>query len=222
MSRHIYTDLEQRSEEWYAARCGLITASVTGLLVTPATRQAADNKTTRDLAATLAAERVTGFSDPTFVSVDMYRGIEAERFAVEKYSEHHAEVTPCGFMTDDRWGFALGYSPDGLVGDDGLIEIKSPRQKGHLATVLADEVPPEHLAQIQTGLLVSGRKWCDFISYNGGMAMWVKRVPADEEWQEALVAAALTFETTIAQMVTDYRAATKGLPMTERLELVVI
>lgn len=222
MSLKVYSTLEQRSDEWYAARCGLITASVAGKLITPTTKAPASNQTTRDLAATLAAERVTGYVDPTFANADMWRGIDSERFAVEKYSEHHAEVTTVGFMTEDRWGFMVGYSPDGLVGDDGLIEIKSPRQKGHLSTVLDGGVPTEHLAQIQTGLLVSGRQWCDFISYNGGMHMWVRRVPADPEWQAALVAAAEAFEVTVAEMVTKYLAAVQGLPMTERLDLVVI
>jgi hypothetical protein len=82
-------------------------------------------------------------------------------------------------MVRDDWGFSLGYSPDGLVGDDGLIEVKCRRQKKHLQTILADEVPPENMAQLQCGLLVSGREWIDYVSYCGGMPMYVKRVYPD-------------------------------------------
>jgi len=222
MSLREYRDLEQRSDEWYEARCGMVTASVVRTLVTPKTMQAAANADVRGLAALIAAERVTGHVDPTYVNADMWRGIESERFAVEKYCEHHAEVTPCGFMVRSEDNWQLGYSPDGLVGDDGLIEIKSPRQKGHLATVLDGEVPDQHMAQIQAGLFVSGRAWCDFISYHGGMHMWVKRVTPDPHWHEVIAVALVLFEATVEQMVADYRAAVEGLPMTERLDLVVI
>jgi hypothetical protein len=143
MTLTTYMELEQRSDEWYEARCGKVTASIAGKLVTPKTNRPANNDATRDLAALLAAERITGYVDPTSVNADMWRGIESERYAVEKYGEHYAEVTSCGFMVRDDWGFSIGYSPDGLVGDDGLIEIKSPRQKGHLTTILDDEVPTE-------------------------------------------------------------------------------
>jgi hypothetical protein len=67
-------------------------------------------------------------------------------------------------MRRDEDGWTLGYSPDGLVGDDGLIEIKAPRAKTHLRTILADEVPAHYMAQCQAGLLVTGRKWIDFVS----------------------------------------------------------
>ena len=113
-------------------------------------------------------------------------------------------------------GWQLGYSPDGLVGTDGLIEIKSPRAKTHLNTILADEVPAFYMPQLQAGLLVSGRDWVDFVSYVGGMPLWVKRVLPDPRWFEAIVAAVTRFETTAAEMVAAYEQATKGLPQTER------
>jgi hypothetical protein len=213
---HVLADLLQGSDEWLDQRRGMVTASVVGKLVTATTVKPASNDNSRALTAQLVAERITGWTDPNYVSDDMLRGHEDEPRAVEKYAEHYAPVTTVGFMVRDDWGFSIGYSPDGLVGDDGLVEVKSPRAKKHLTTVLSGEVPPEHMAQLQCGLLVSGRKWIDFISYCGGLPMWVKRIEPDPRWHEAIVDAVTAFEQTAAEMVAAFEEATKDLPLTER------
>jgi hypothetical protein len=164
----------------------------------------------------LVAERITGWCEETYVSHDMLRGTLDEPVARGKYAEHYAPVAEVGFMVRDDWGYRIGYSPDGLVGDDGLIEVKSRRPKHQLATVIAGEVPTENMAQIQAGLLVSGRQWCDYISFAGGMPMWRKRVEPDPRWHEAIVAAVAAFEQTAAEMVATYEQRTAGLPATER------
>jgi putative phage-type endonuclease len=217
MSLIVIRDLVQGSEEWHAARRGIVTASTVGQLVTPSTLKPAANDTSRSLTATLVAERITGYTEPSRMTDDMWRGIEDEPRAREKYAEHHAPVTEYGFMIREGDGWRVGYSPDGLVGDDGLIEIKSRRAKRHLQTILSDQVPAENMAQIQAGLLVSGRAWCDYVSYSGGMPLWVKRVHPDAKWHQAIIAAVRQFETTAAQMVTAYQTAVHGLPMTERV-----
>lgn len=176
----------------------------------------ATNDTAKLLTTLLVAERITGWSDPIFTTNDMMRGVVDEPMARQVYSEHYAPVTEVGFIVRDDWGFSIGYSPDGLVGDDGLIEIKSRRSRLQLTSILADEVPAENMAQIQCGLLVAGRGWCDYVSYAGGMPLWVKRVYPDPEWQGAIVGAVRAFEQTAAQMIADYNAAVVGLPMTER------
>mgnify|MGYP001507165518 CR=1 FL=1 len=176
----------------------------------------ASNPDSRNLTMLLTAERITGWTEHTFISDDMWRGLDDEPIARDAYSALHAPVVETGFMVEDRWGYRIGYSPDGLVGDDGLIEIKSRRPKAHLATILKDEVPGENMAQLQCGLLVSGRRWIDYISWCGGMPMWVKRVEPLQEWRDAIVAAVSGFEVAAAAMVDVYRAAVDGLPMTER------
>jgi hypothetical protein len=210
-------DLVQGSDEWFDQRRGMVTASVVGQLITPATIKPAKNDHSRALTAQLVAERITGWTDPVYVSDDMLRGHDDEARAIDKYRERYAPVVPSGFMVRDDWGFAIGYSPDGLVGDDGLIEIKSRRPKKHLQTILSGEAPPEAMAQIQCALLVSGRQWCDYLSYCGGMPMWRHRVEPDQRWADAIVAAVKQFEATAAQMIADYRTATEGLPPTERV-----
>jgi len=104
------------------------------------------------------------------------------------------------------------------VADDGLIEVKSRAPKKHLATILADEVPAENMAQLQCGLLVSGREWCDYLSYCGGMPMWRKRVHPDPAWFGAIIAAATNFEAAVADITDTYREAVAGLPATERID----
>lgn len=212
-------DLVQGTEEWHEQRRGIITASVVGKLVTPKTIKAAENVETRALAAQLVAERITGWTDATYVSDDMWQGTLDEPVARAVYAEHFAPVTEVGFMVRDDWGFSIGYSPDGLVGDDGLIECKSRRPKIHLAHILAGEVPSENMAQIQAGLLVSDRQWCDYISFCGGMPLWVKRVTPDPRWHAAIVEAVEKFEKAAEQMAADYHLAVEGLPTTERTQL---
>lgn len=216
MTLHIYNDLEQGTPEWDDLRRGIVTASTVHQLVTAKTLKVASNIDSRSLTATLVAERVTGWTDERYVSFDMARGHEIEPLARDLYSEHYAPVTELAFMVREYNGFRIGYSPDGLVGDDGLIETKSRRPKEHLATVLTGDVPPENMAQLQTGLLVSGRKWIDYLSYCGGMALWRKRVYPDHDWHTAILAAVAAFEESAISMVAAYREATAGLPMTER------
>lgn len=265
MTLKIYEELSQGTPEWLAARCGLVTASTVGQLITkgapdaltvdcpkcesepyspcistarkvptpiktihdersaqaaelPPVYKPADTDTARTLTMTLAAERITGHVEEVFPSRDMERGTLAEPYARDVYGEHYQPATEVGFMVRDFGGYKIGFSPDGLVGDDGLLEIKSPRQKKHLATILADEVPAEHMAQCQAGLLVSGREWLDFISYNGGMPLFVKRVEPDPKWFAAIKDAVTAFEEASAQMLDTYLTAIEGRPTTERID----
>jgi putative phage-type endonuclease len=224
MTLHVFPEIDQRSDEWYAQRRGMVTASAVSALLTP-TLKPANNDTSRNLTASLVAERITGCTHETFINDDMWRGINEEPRARAKYAEHFGvEVAQVGFMVRAEKGWTLGYSPDGLVGDVGLIEIKAPRAKAHLQTILADEVPPQHMAQLQAGLLVSGRKWIDFVSWHGGMPMWHKRVHRQKQWMDAIRDACRAFEDNAAQMVAAYETATKGLPETEAaydLEVVI-
>lgn len=216
MTLRVYERMEQRSEEWFEARRGIVTASVVGQLITAKTIKTAANLASRALAAQLVAERITGWVEPTYQSHDMLRGVLDEPTARRVYSEHHAPVVECGFMVRDDWGFRIGWSPDGLVGDVGAIEVKSRNARQQVTTVLADAVPDEHMAQCQCALLVSGREWIDYVSFAGGMHMFVKRVEPDEHWQTAILEAVGRFEKTATEMQSDYERAVVGLPMTER------
>ncbi|WP_235037475.1 MULTISPECIES: lambda exonuclease family protein [unclassified Novosphingobium] len=220
-----HNDLIQGSDEWLAARCGLITASEMKHLLTVKSLKTADNEKTRAHVYELLFQRISGFVEPQYVSDAMLRGQEDEIYARAAYEENFAPVVETGFITNDRWGFTIGYSPDGLVGDDGLIEVKSRAGKYQVQTIAEDTVPEEYMLQLQTGLLVSERKWIDFISYSGGLPMFVKRVEADPLIQGAILAACTAFEARLAEKEREYRATLVAMPKvidTERREALEI
>ena len=213
----IFPEVEQGSEDWFAHRRGLVTASVVGKLLTP-TLKVADNDTSRGLVHTLIAERITGVTEESPMTPDMWRGVEHEPFARDIYSAHYQQAECVGFMLLEAEGWSLGASPDGLVGVDGGIEVKCPRAKTHIRTILADEVPAHYMAQVQACLLVSGRKWWDWISFHAGLPLFVKRVYPDPAWFDAITAACVSFEQQATQIVADYRTRVADMPKTERLD----
>ena len=197
-----HKDLVQGSEEWLAARCGLLTASEMHLIVTP-TLKPASNEKVRSHLYELLAQRITGYVEPRYISDDMLRGMDDEITARALYAKTYAPVKECGFITNDKWGFTIGYSPDALVGDDGALECKSRSQKWQVRTLVDygpdDQIDPDFVIQVQTGLLVSERKWIDLVSYCGGLPMITVRVYPDERTQTAIIEAASGFEKRLAE-----------------------
>lgn len=211
-----HRDLLQGSDEWLAARCGLLTASEMGRIITAKTLKPAKGDGMSAHFWELLAQRVTGHVEPQYVSDDMIRGQADEIEARSLYAKHHATVQDVGFVTRDDWGFTIGCSPDGLVGETGLIEIKSRRQRFQIETIVNGAMPDDYRIQVQTALLVTQREWCDFISYSGGMPLAVYRVLPDEEVQAAIIEAASAFEKSIAVMMAEYHARSAGMIPTER------
>ena len=209
---------DQGSEQWLAARCGLLTASEMCRIMTP-TLKAANNDKSRQHVYEIAAQRITGYVEPHYISDDMLRGHEDEIEARALYAKHYAPVREVGFVTNEiEPGVVIGYSPDGLVGDEGLIEGKSRRQKYQVQTIATGEVPDEHVLQCQTGLLVTGREWLDFTSYSGGLPMAVIRVKPDPVIHAAIKQAAKAFEAQVAAVIANFHAtvARRGFVPTER------
>lgn len=188
-----HPDLVQGSDEWIEARRGLLTASEMHHIITP-TGKPAKGERMRAHAYELLAQRITGHVEPKYINDDMLRGQDDEMEARWLYAERYAPVKEVGFIVRDFGEFKLGYSPDGLVGDDGLIEIKSRRAKLQIETIVNGGMPPEHMTQIQTGLLVSGRQWADYVSYSGGLPLAVFRIVSNPEMRAAIFHAAALFE----------------------------
>ena len=207
-----HPEVDQGSEAWHALRCGLLTASTMARIITP-TLKVANNDKSRAYEWELLAQRITRYVEPQFVTDAMLRGQVDEITARQKYSAEYAKVTETGFVTNDAWGFTIGYSPDGLVGDDGLIEVKSRYQRFQVETIINGAMPDDYMMQVQTGLLVTGREYCDFISYSGGLPMFVCRVLPDPEIQDAIIAAATAFEARLADNLQRYRSALDAMPV---------
>lgn len=203
-----HPDLIQGSEEWYAARCGLITASEMKLLLTPPPNlKFASNDKERAQIVELAAQRITRYVEPQYISDDMLRGSEDEIEATSLYAlTYNAPVEAIGFITNDRFGFTMGYSPDAkIVGKKAGIENKSRRQRFQVDTICTLEMPVEYVLQLQTGLLVSEWDWIDFNSYSAGLPMLTLRVFPDPVVQDAIVNAAGNAERRINELVARYR-----------------
>ena len=212
----VYRDLVQGSDEWLAARCGLLTASEMKLILTPGTLKQASNDKERAHLFELLAQRITNYVEPSFVTDDMIRGHEDEIEAKRIYSENYAPVdSSVGFITNHKWGFTLGWSPDGLVGENGSIEVKSRRQKYQVQTLIENTlngtIPGEYMLQIQTGLLVGGRDWMDFISFSGGLPMTTIRVFPDSRIQAAIIEAAGAFEARLSKQLDPFREASQAV-----------
>ena len=219
MSLHEMPDLEQGSEEWLTQRRGMVTASVVGQLITASTVKPAHNDTSRGLTATLTAERITGTTEPSWMNDDMMRGVMHEPVARDRYADHTGvKVRQVGFLVRDDWGFQIGASPDGLIGDDGGLEIKCPRAKTHIQTIANDEMPRHYMAQVQACLLVSGRDWWDFVSFCAGLPLWTKRIEADPKWHAAIVEAVAHFEGASTALMAAYYAKSDSLPTTEPID----
>lgn len=197
----VHAEMVQGSQEWADARCGLLTASEMHLIVTP-TFKAASNDKERGHMYELLAQRITQYVEPSYVGDAMLRGIDDELDALSEYAKHYAPINAVGFMTNNKWGFTIGYSPDGLVGAVGQVECKSRKQKLQVKTlvdfVANETIDPDFMIQCQTGLMVSEREWCDLASYCGGMHMATVRVYPDADKQTKILEAATAFEARLA------------------------
>jgi len=224
MSVKYYENLIQGSEEWKNARLGIVTASQAGKLTTPKTRKIANNGDSRGIVYEKVAERITGRPDDFFKSKHMDNGTLFEPFARDLYNDKKAPVKEMGFIVRDFGAFKIGYSPDGLVDSDylddgpGLIEVKCPTRNVHLEGIDTGEIPAMYTMQMQTGMLVTGRAWCDYVSYFNGMKMNIIRMYADEDLQDLIVEAVGVFETRVVECIEDYNVKTINMPLAPFIE----
>jgi len=178
--------MEQRSEEWFQARLGKVTASRVADVL--AKIKSGESASRRNYKIQLVSERLTGEKQETYINQAMQDGIDREFYARERYVQQFGEVEEVGFVKHPT--LEAGASPDGMVGEDGILEIKCPMGSTHTETLMTQDVPSRYVPQIQFQLLVTGRKWCDFVSYNPmfpkHLQVFVKRVEADPVYQKEL------------------------------------
>lgn len=179
-----YLMVEQRSAEWFQARCGCVTSSRVDDAVRKL-KKGGVSATRESYKMELLTEVLTGRSAYHYVSSEMYFGIENEPLARAAYEiSRETEIQQVGFVFHPHIKQA-GASPDGLIGEDGLIEIKVPNSTTHLTYMLAETVPEEYRPQMLWQLACTGRQWCDFVSYDPrmpeGLNLFVVRFERDEK-----------------------------------------
>lgn len=174
----IVTDIEQGTPEWLACRLGIATASELDCLLVSGKHPTGFGVAAFTYMDQLIGERITEeAAELPFQTKATIRGHEQEGVALSLYeAREEVKVQKVGIILNR----GIGYSPDGLVGTDGLIEIKTKLPKFQIGVILSGEVPKEHVAQCQGGLWASDREWIDFISYWPGMPLFVKRMNRDE------------------------------------------
>lgn len=173
----------QGSTEWLALRCGKVTASRVSDVVAKTKSGPAASRA--NYMAEIIAERLTGEPAERFTNAAMQWGTEKEPEARSSYEFYrNVAVKEIAFVHHPKID-ASGASPDGLVGEDGLVEIKCPNTATHLETLLGQMVPSKYVNQMQWQMACSGRQWCDFVSYDPrlpeSMRLFIKRMPRDDK-----------------------------------------
>ena len=172
-------NFEQRTEDWYNIRKGKMTASNAETII-------ANGKGLETYIYNLMAEYYSSAEKENYINADMQRGIDLEpeaRLEFEFYTD--LDVQEVGFIEYNEF---IGVSPDGLVGDDGLIEIKCPNDSIYFKLLLSNNIKPEYIAQMQMQMYVTDRQYCYFVSYNPNFekSLYIKKINRDEEMIDKL------------------------------------
>lgn len=195
--------IEQGTPEWFAQRLGKVTASrVSDIIAKTKTGVSASRA---NYLAQLVAERLTCQAADTFKSGAMQHGTETEPQARMAYeAETGLMVTEVAMIQHGTIEMA-GASPDGLVGEDGLVEIKCPNTSTHIATLMADKAPIQYIPQMQWQMACTGRAWCDFVSFDPrmpeDMQLFIKRMPRDNALIAKYEAEVVKFLTEVQETV---------------------
>lgn len=196
-------DCEQNSDEWLRARMGIPTASMFATVMAEG-KDGGASITRKTYLHKLAGEIITGEPCENYSNADMERGHQMEQEARDLYCfVHDAPLTRVGFVRRGNYGC----SPDSLIGDDGVLEIKTAAPHVLIECILADKFPAKHVAQCQGALLVTGRAWLDIAIYYPKMPLFVKRLERDETYIANLVRALDDFNHELGVIVGRLRKA---------------
>lgn len=189
--------MEQRSPEWFAARCGKVTASrIADLMAKTKTGWGASRK---NYMAELIAERLTGVTAQSYTNAAMQWGTDTEPQARAAYEFFRDEVVEEVALVDHPKIAMTSASPDGLVGDNGMLEIKCPNTATHIDTLLTKKIPGKYILQMQWQMTCADRQWCDYASFDPRMPehlrLFVDRVHRDSKKIAEIEAAVSEFLT---------------------------
>jgi putative phage-type endonuclease len=207
--------IEQRTDEWLSERCGKVTASAIYKVMARTKSGYGADRT--NYHAQLVAERLTGFPAENFTNAAMQWGIDTEAQARAMYTlETGNDVVETGFHPHPTIALS-GASPDGLVGDVGLVEIKCPNTATHIATLTGSGIDRKYILQMQWQMACVGRDWCDFASFDprlpDEMQLHVRRVRRDGDLLAEIEAEVTKFQAevdeTVAKLSEQYRKAAR-------------
>ena len=202
--------MEQRTEEWFAARLGKVTASrVADVLAKIKTGESASRKNYK---MELVVQRLTNKVGESFTNAAMEWGTEQEPFARMAYEAHTGTFVKEEGFVDHPTIEGFGCSPDGIVGE-GLIEIKCPNTATHIETVLENKAPSKYIPQMQCQMACTGAKWCDFVSFDPrvpeDLQLFVVRVERDQEYIDAMEVEVKQFLSEVLDLFNQLKARQK-------------
>jgi len=202
--------MEQRTEEWFAARLGKVTASrVADVLAKIKFGESASRKNYK---MELVVQRLTGKAGESFTNAAMEWGTEQEPFARMAYEAYTGTFVKEEGFVDHPTIEGFGCSPDGIVGE-GLIEIKAPNTANHIETVLENKAPSKYIPQMQAQMACTGAKWCDFVSFDPrvpeDLQLFVVRVERDQEYIDAMEVEVKQFLSEVLDLFNQLKARQK-------------
>jgi predicted phage-related endonuclease len=201
-----YFNMDQGSADWLAVRCGAVTASRFKDVLARDRSGKGYGKTRMTYLYTIAGEILTGQPADHFSNSDMLRGQVMEEEARDYYALRTGnDFERIGFARATIGGVHVGASPDALIGDDGLLEIKTRAPHLQLAVYADGVVPDEHIAQVQGQLWITGRAWCDYLSYWPGLPPLLVRVKRDDAYIATLAAEVEQFALDVSNLVAGLR-----------------
>jgi putative phage-type endonuclease len=202
--------MEQRTEEWFAARLGKVTASrVADVLAKIKSGESASRKNYK---MELVVQRLTGKVGESFTNAAMEWGTEQEPFARMAYEAYTGTFVKEEGFVDHPTIEGFGCSPDGIVGE-GLIEIKCPNTANHIETVLENKAPSKYIPQMQCQMACTGAKWCDFVSFDPrvpeDLQLLVVRVERDQEYIDSMEVEVKQFLSEVLDLFNQLKARQK-------------
>jgi putative phage-type endonuclease len=202
--------MEQKTEEWFAARLGKVTASrVADVLAKIKSGESASRKNYK---MELVVQRLTGKAGESFTNAAMEWGTEQEPFARMAYEAHTGTFVKEDGFVDHPTIEGFGCSPDGIVGE-GLIEIKCPNTANHIETVLENKAPSKYIPQMQCQMACTGAKWCDFVSFDPrvpeDLQLFVVRVERDQEYIDSMEVEVKQFLSEVLDLFNQLKARQK-------------
>jgi putative phage-type endonuclease len=194
----IHTDIYQRSEEWHEIRLGRIGGSESNVLIVKGKSESGLGAAAFTLLYEKAYEIIQNQPvKENIVTFAMQRGMDLEPEAIQEYEmAKMVKVDQVGYILHSHYKYA-GYSPDGLVGEKGLIEVKCPGNSEFMRQLITKEIPKQYLCQMQWGMFLSNRTWCDYVVYNPDYdksPLYIDRVDRNDKMIELLKANYLAFE----------------------------